>query len=398
MISPALRRIKPSATIAISALARSLAREGRDIISLGAGEPDFDTPANIAAAAIRAIEAGHTRYTDVDGMPLLKAAVCGKFSRENGLETGPENISVAPGAKAVIYNALVATMSPGDEVIVPAPYWVSYPDMVRLTGGEPVVVPTTVQSGFKLSPAALAAAITPRTRWLVINSPGNPSGGCYSHEELAALAEVLLAHPHVWIMADDIYEHLLFDGRRFATMASVEPRLQDRTLTINGVSKAYAMTGWRIGYGAGPVDLIRQMAIVMGQSTTNACSISQWAAVEALNGPQDFIDQSRAVFQRRRDAVVAGLNAAGGIVCPIPEGAFYAYPSCDDTIGRVAPDGRTITSDTDFADCLLASEGVAVVPGAAFGLSPHFRISYAAADSLLHEACQRIQRFCARLT
>ena len=362
---------------------------------MSAGEPDFDTPVNIQDAAIRAIREGKTRYTDVDGIPQLKQAIVDKFARENGLTYKPSQINVSPGGKPVLYNAFVATLSPGDEVIVPAPYWVSYPDMVLLAGGEPVFALTTAEDGFRLTPAALEAAITPRTKWLILNSPSNPSGAAYSRAELAGLAEVLMRHPQVWVLTDDIYEHLIYDGFEFATIAQVEPALYDRTLTMNGVSKAYSMTGWRIGYAGGPEPLIKAMAKVMSQSTSNPCSISQWAAVEALNGTQDFIPQRAAAFEQRRDLVVSMLNQANGLTCPKPEGAFYVYPSCEALLGKTAPSGAVIGSDEDFATGLLEAEGVAVVHGAAFGLSPFFRLSYACSNEVLEDACTRIQRFCA---
>ena len=392
--SAALRRIAPSATIAISAKARALKAAGRDIIALSAGEPDFDTPDNIKDAGIAAIRAGKTKYTDPDGMPELKAAICAKFKRENGLDYRPSQVHVAPGGKPVIYNALVATLNPGDEVIIPAPYWVSYPDMVLLAGGTPVCIETTAQSGFKLTPDALEMAITPNSKWLIINSPSNPSGGAYTRAELQSLADVLLRHPHVWVLTDDMYEHLVFDDFEFTTIAQVEPRLYDRTLTMNGVSKAYAMTGWRIGYAAGPEPLIKAMAKMISQTTSNPSSISQWAALEALNGTQDFIKPNAKLFQERRDLVVSMLNQATGIHCPTPEGAFYVYPSCAGLIGKTAPSGKVIESDEDFAVELLETEGVAVVHGAAFGLSPFFRISYATSNDVLEDACSRIQRFC----
>ncbi|PTT77727.1 aspartate aminotransferase, partial [Pseudomonas sp. HMWF010] len=326
--SAALRRIAPSATIAISAKARALKAAGRDIIALSAGEPDFDTPDNIKDAGIAAIRAGKTKYTDPDGMPELKAAICAKFKRENGLDYKPSQVHIAPGGKPVIYNALVATLNPGDEVIIPAPYWVSYPDMTLLAGGTPVAVETTAESGFKLTPDALEKVITPRTKWLIINSPSNPSGGAYTRAELQAIADVLLKHPQVWVLTDDMYEHLVFDDFEFTTIAQVEPKLYDRTLTMNGVSKAYAMTGWRIGYAAGPEPLIKAMAKMISQTTSNPSSISQWAALEALNGTQDFIKPNAKLFQERRDLVVSMLNQATGIHCPTPEGAFYVYPSC----------------------------------------------------------------------
>ena len=393
--SATLARVKPSATMATDQKARELKAQGRDVISLGAGEPDFDTPDNIKEAAIRAIREGKTKYTTVDGIPELKEAIAAKFARENGLSYKPSQVNVSPGGKPVIFNAMMATLNPGDEVIVPAPYWVSYPDMVLLAGGTPVFAPTTAASGFKLKPAELEAAITPRTRWLILNSPSNPSGAAYTMEELKGLAEVLLRHPQVWILTDDMYEHLMFDDMKFWTIAQVEPALYERTLTMNGVSKAYAMTGWRIGYAAGPEPLIKLMAKVMSQSTSNPCSVSQYAAVEALNGTQDFIKPNAALFQKRRDLVVSMLNQASGLACPTPEGAFYVYPSCEKLIGRTAPSGRVIGSDKDFANELLESEGVAVVFGEAFGLSPFFRISYATSEKVLEDACGRIQRFCA---
>ena len=392
--SAALARVKPSATIAVTAKARLLQREGRNVIGLGAGEPDFDTPDNIKQAAIAAINAGKTKYTDVDGIPELKEAICAKFARENGLSYKPSQVNVSPGGKPVIYNAFVATLNPGDEVLIPTPYWVSYPDMVYLAGGEPRFVQTSAATNFKVEPAALEAAITPRTRWVLFNSPSNPSGAAYTRDELMALGEVLLRHPHVWILTDDMYEHLVFDDFEFTTIAQVVPELYDRTLTMNGVSKAYSMTGWRIGYAAGPEPLIKLMGKVMSQSTSNPCSISQWAAVEALNGSQDFIKPNARLFQERRDLVVSMLNQASGMHCPTPEGAFYVYPSVAELIGKTAPTGKVITDDEAFASELLESEGVAVVHGAAFGLSPHFRISYATSNAVLEEACTRIQRFC----
>ena len=393
--SVTLSRVKPSATMATDQKARELKAQGRNIISLGAGEPDFDTPENIKEAAIRAIREGKTKYTTVDGIPELKEAIAAKFARENGLSYKPSQVNVSPGGKPVIFNAMMATLNPGDEVIVPTPYWVSYPDMVLLAGGTPVFAPTTAASGFKLKPAELEAVITPRTRWVILNSPSNPSGAAYTKDELKGLAEVFLRHPHVWILTDDMYEHLMFDDMPFWTLAQVEPALYARTLTMNGVSKAYAMTGWRIGYAAGPEPLIKLMAKVMSQSTSNPCSVSQYAAVEALNGPQDFIKPNAALFQKRRDLVVSMLNQASGLLCPTPEGAFYVYPSCEKLIGRKAPSGRVIGSDQDFANELLETEGVAVVFGAAFGLSPFFRISYATSEAILEDACGRIQRFCA---
>ncbi len=392
--SASLRRVKPSATGAASTKARSLRAAGRDIISLDAGEPDFDTPDNIKAAAIQAIRDGKTKYTDVDGIPELKEAICAKFKRENGLAYTPAQINVSPGGKPVIFNAMVASLNPGDEVIIPTPYWVSYPDMVLIAGGEPRFVATSAAQGFKVAPADLEAAITPRTRWLILNSPSNPSGAAYTEAELRAVAAVLLRHPNVWVLTDDMYEHMVFGDFQFRTIAQVEPALHERTLTMNGVSKAYAMTGWRIGYAGGPAPLIGAMRKVMSQSTSNPTSISQWAAVEALNGPQDFIAPNAKLFEERRDLVVSMLNQAHGLACPTPEGAFYVFPSCAGLIGKTAPNGMTLTSDRDFADALLDAEGVSVVFGEAFGLSPFFRISYATSNALLEDACQRIQRFC----
>ncbi|SIT12648.1 aspartate aminotransferase [Roseivivax lentus] len=393
-LSNTLARVKPSPTVAVTQLARDLAAEGRDVIGLGAGEPDFDTPDNIKSAAIAAIHAGKTKYTAPDGIPELKAAICEKFKRENGLDYTPSQISVSTGGKQVLFNALIATLNPGDEVVIPAPYWVSYPDIVRLGGAEPVIVEAGMETGFKLTPEALEAAITPKTKWFIFNSPSNPTGAGYSRAELKALTDVLERHPHVWIMSDDMYEHLAYDGFTFCTPAEVAPALYDRTLTVNGVSKAYAMTGWRIGYAGGPEPLIAAMRKVQSQSTTNPCSISQWAAVEALTGPQDFLGERLAAFARRRDMVVAALNDTPHLSCPTPEGAFYVYPSCAGAIGKTSAGGTRIDDDETFARALLEEEGVAVVFGAAFGLSPHFRISYAASDDALREACTRIRRFC----
>ncbi len=397
-LSDAINRIQPSATIAVTQKARELKAQGRDVIGLGAGEPDFDTPDNVKEAAIAAIKRGETKYTAVEGIPELRKAVAAKFKRENDLVYTPEQCLVAPGGKAVIFNALLATLNPGDEVIVPAPYWVSYPDIAMLAGAKPVIVETRLEDNFKLTPEALDRAITPKTKWLIFNQPSNPTGACYSDAQLKALTDVLLKHPHVWVLTDDMYEHLIYDGFRFRTVAQVEPRLKDRTLTMNGVSKAYAMTGWRIGYCAGPEALIKAMAKLQSQSISNPPSISQWAAVEALNGPQDFIAERQKAFQKRRDLVVSMLNQTKGIACPRPEGAFYVYPSIKGLAGKKTPTGKTIATDEDFAGALLETEGVAVVHGAAFGLSPHFRISYATSDSILEEACKRIQRFCASLT
>ena len=398
ILSKTLARVKPSPTIAVSTLAQELKAQGRDVIGLGAGEPDFDTPDNIKAAAKAAIDAGKTKYTAVDGIPELKQAIVDKFARENGLSYTTRQISVASGGKQVLYNALMATLNPGDEVIIPAPYWVSYPDMVLLAGGEPVIVPCGIEARFKMTPAQLETAITPRTKWLIFNSPSNPTGAGYTRAELKALTDVLMRHPHVWVMTDDMYEHLVFDDFVFTTPAQVEPGLYDRTLTVNGVSKAYAMTGWRIGYAGGPELLIGAMRKILSQSTSNPSTISQWAAVEALNGPQDFIRDNKAVFQRRRDLVVGMLNQAKGVTCPTPEGAFYVYPDISGCIGKTSAGGAQIGTDEDFSRALLEETGVAVVFGAAFGLSPAFRVSYATSDAALEEACKRIQTFCAGLT
>jgi aspartate aminotransferase len=395
--SAALSRVKPSATLAADAKARELKAQGKNVISLAAGEPDFDTPDNIKEAAIQAIRDGKTKYTNVDGIVELKEAIVGKFQRENGLTYKTSQVNVSPGGKPVIWNAMISTLNPGDEVIIPTPYWVSYWDIVLLAGGEPKAVATTAQTGFKLQPADLEAAITPKTRWVFLNSPSNPSGAAYTKAELRAIADVLLRHPHVWILTDDMYEHLVFGDFQFWTIAQVEPALYDRTLTMNGVSKAYAMTGWRIGYAAGPEALIKSMAKVMSQTTSNPSSISQWAAVEALNGTQEFIKPNAKLFEGRRDLVVSMLNQANGIHCPTPEGAFYVYPSVEKLIGKTAPSGKVITSDADFAVELLETEGVSVVFGAAFGLSPFFRISYATSNAVLEDACGRIQRFCAEV-
>jgi aspartate aminotransferase len=384
--------------MAITSKAREMKAAGFDVIGLGAGEPDFDTPDNVKQAAIAAIERGETKYTAVDGIPELKRAIASKFERENDLTYKPAEITVGSGGKQVLYNALLATLNPGDEVIVPSPYWVSYPDIVLLAGATPVVVETKLEDGFKLSPKALAAAITPRTKWFIFNSPSNPTGAAYTREEIKALTDVLLKNENVWVLSDDIYEHLVYDGFAFSTPAQVEPKLKGRTLTMNGVSKAYSMTGWRIGYAGGPEPLIKAIATLQSQSTSNPCSISQWASVEALEGPQDFLKLWVASFQDRRDLVVSMLNQAKGISCPTPEGAFYVYPSCAGVIGRTSRDGKKIETDEDFATALLQEEGVAVVHGAAFGLSPFFRISYATGIGALEEACRRIQRFCANVT
>ena len=397
-LSDTLSRVKPSPTIAVSNLAAELKAQGKDVIGLGAGEPDFDTPQNIKDAAKAAIDAGKTKYTAVDGIPELKQAICAKLQRDNGLAYTPAQVSVGTGGKQILYNALMATLNPGDEVIIPAPYWVSYPDMVLLAGGEPVFVEGPSQNGYKITPADLEAAITPKTKWFIFNSPSNPTGAGYTADELKGLTDVLMRHPHVWVMTDDMYEHLVYDDYVFATPAQVEPGLYDRTLTCNGVSKAYAMTGWRIGYAAGPEELIKAMRKIQSQSTSNPCSVSQWAAVEALNGPQDYIATNNEMFKRRRDLVVGMLSEIEGVTCPVPEGAFYVYPTITGLIGKTTPAGVVIDTDETFAKALLEDTGVAVVFGGAFGLSPAFRISYATSDENLHEACTRIQRFCAALS
>jgi aspartate aminotransferase len=398
IVAQRLQRVKPSPTIAVTMKAAELKAAGKDVIGLGAGEPDFDTPQHIKDAAKKAIDAGDTKYTAVDGTPALKKAICAKFERENGLKYQPNQITVGTGGKQVLYNALMATLDPGDEVIVPAPYWVSYPDMVILADGKPVEVACSENQGFKLTPEALEAAITPKTKWVILNSPSNPTGAAYSAADLKALADVLLRHPHVWIMTDDMYEHLVFDGFKFATIAQVEPKLYDRTLTVNGVSKAYCMTGWRIGYAGGPAALIKAMSAIQSQSTSNPSSVSQAAAVAALSGPIDFIAEHNKSFVERRNLVVKMLNEAKGLRCPMPDGAFYVFPSCAGTIGKKTPDGKTIATDTDFVTYLLESVGVAVVQGSAFGLAPYFRISYATSTEALREACTRIQKACAALT
>lgn len=396
-LSHAVERVQPSATLAVTAKAGEMKRAGIDVIGLGAGEPDFDTPDHVKEAAIQAIHDGKTKYTPADGIPELKEAICAKFKRDNDLDYTPAQINVSPGGKAVIFNAFTATLNPGDEVIVPAPYWVSYPDMARLAGGDPVFIPCGPDSKYKLSPEALEKAITKKTKWLVLNSPSNPTGAAYTKDELRALADVLLKHPHVWILTDDMYEHLVYDGFDYWTIAQVEPGLYDRTLTMNGVSKAYAMTGWRIGFCGGPEKLINTMRKIMSQSTSNSCSISQWASVAALNGDHAFLKERNDVFKSRRDLVVKALNDCEGLSCMTPEGAFYVYPSCAGVIGKTSPGGTKIGSDKDFASALLEEEKVAVVFGEAFGLSPAFRISYATSTEALEEAMTRIKRFCASL-
>jgi aspartate aminotransferase len=397
-LADALSRVKPSATIAVTQKARELKNAGRDVIGLGAGEPDFDTPDNVKNAAIEAIRRGETKYPPVSGIQQLREAIAAKFKRENNLDYDWKQTIVATGGKQILFNAFMATLNPGDEVVIPRPYWVSYPEMVALCGGTSVFAETTIDNGFKLTAAALEKAITPRTKWLVLNSPSNPSGAAYTEAELKAVADVLLEHPHVWVLTDDMYEHLTYGDFVFRTIAEVEPNLRERTLTMNGVSKAYAMTGWRIGYAAGPLPLIKAMDMIQGQQTSGACTIAQWASVEALNGPQDFVRKNKAIFQARRDLVVSMLNQARGITCPSPEGAFYVYPSCEALIGKKTRAGKVIDSDETFCSELLEEEGVAVVFGSAFGLGPNFRISYATSEKLLEEACTRIQRFTASLS
>ena len=396
-LSDALSRIKPSATIVITQKGRDLKAKGKDVISLSVGEPDFDTPDNVKNAAIDAIRRGETKYPPVSGIVPLREAIAAKFKRENGLDYKPSQTIVCTGGKQVIYNALLATLNPGDEVIVPRPYWVSYPEMVGLCGGTPVFVDTTMETNFKLQPEALERAITPKTKWIILNSPSNPSGAAYGRDELKAVTDVLMRHPHVWVLTDDMYEHLTYGDFEFVTPAQIEPGLYERTLTMNGVSKAYAMTGWRIGYAAGPEPLIKAMDFVQGQQTSGATTIAQWAAVEALNGPQDHLKVFRKAFEERRDLVVSMLNQTKGLKCPMPEGAFYVYPSCAEAIGKRTPSGKVLETDEDFVTELLEAEGVAAVHGSAFGLGPNFRISYATSNQLLEEACNRIQRFCGAL-
>ena len=397
-VADRLSLIKPSPTIAVTQKARDLKAEGRDVIGLGAGEPDFDTPGHIIEAAKKALDDGMTRYTPVNGIPELREALVAKFKRDNGLDYSVDEITVGCGGKQIIFNAFMATLDPGDEVIIPAPYWVSYPDIALLFGGKPVFVDCPAESGFKMTPEDLDAAITPQTKWLILNSPSNPSGTAYTRDDLKALTDVLMKHPQVWVMTDDIYEHVIYDDFEFSTVAQVEPGLKDRTLTLNGMSKAFCMTGWRVGFAAGPKELIKPITRVQSQSTTHTAAVSQAASVAALNGPQDFIAANNKIFQERRDLVVSMLNQAPGLSCPIPEGAFYVYPSCAGTIGKKTPDGATIETDEDFVTYILETEGVATVQGVAFGLSPHFRVSYATPTDLLEDACQRIRRACAALT
>ena len=397
-LADSLSRVKPSATIAVSQKARELKAKGVDVIGLGAGEPDFDTPDNIKQAAKDAIDRGETKYTAVAGIIELREAICEKFKRENGLTYEPNQIIAGTGGKQILFNAFMATLNAGDEVIIPAPFWVSYPEMVAICGGESVYVETSIETEFKVTPEALEAAITPKTKWFLFNSPSNPSGAAYSRDELKALTDVLMHHPHVWVLTDDMYEHLVYGEFEFTTPAQVEPGLYDRTLTMNGVSKAYAMTGWRLGYAGGPVELIKAMDMIQGQQTSGTSSVTQWAAVEALNGPQEFLQERKQAFEERRDLVVSMLNQATGIECPKPDGAFYVFPSCKGLMGKTTPDGKTLETDEDFVTALLETEGVAVVHGSAFGLGPNFRISYATDTESLKSACERIQRFCASLT
>jgi len=396
-LADVLSRVKPSATIMMTQKARDLKNKGSDVISLSVGEPDFDTPDHIKDAAMAAIRRGETKYPPVSGIVPLREAIAKKFKRENGLDYKPSQVIVGTGGKQVLYNAFLATLNPGDEVIVAAPYWVSYPEMVGLCGGTAVVIETTIEDNFKLQPEALEKAITPKTKWVLLNSPSNPSGAAYTRDELKALTDVLVRHPHVWVMPDDMYEHLVYGDFEFTTPAQVEPSLYERTLTVNGVSKAYAMTGWRIGYAGGPEHLIKAMDFVQGQQTSGACTIAQWAAVQALDGPQDHLPRFRQAFEERRDLVVSMLNQSKYLKCPMPEGAFYVFPSCADAIGRKAPSGKTIETDEDFVSELLETEGVATVHGSAFGLGPNLRISYATSNAVLEEACNRIQRFCGAL-
>ena len=397
-LSDALSRIQPSATVAINSKAVEMKRQGQDVISLAAGEPDFDTPEHVREAAIRAINSGKTRYTAVDGIPELKEAVAQKFKRDNGLDVTAADCFVSSGGKQIIFNALMATLNPGDEVVIPVPYWVSYPEIVRLCDADPVFAVADASTGFKLKPEVLEQAITPKTKWLILNTPSNPTGAAYTREELRGLADVLLRHPHVHILTDDIYEVLVYDGGTFATIAGVEPKLMERTLTMNGVSKSHAMTGWRIGYCTGPPALLGAMNKLQSQSTTNPSSISQWAAVEALNGPQEFLKGWRDVFQGRRDLVVAGLNANTGLDCLTPEGAFYVFPSVKRLLGKTSGGGRALTDDAAFVLALLDETGVALVHGTAFGLAGHMRLSYAASNAQLEDAVSRIQDFCAKVS
>ena len=397
ILAERINKIAPSPTMAVTARARELKAAGKDIIGLGAGEPDFDTPEHVKEAAVKALADGYTKYTDVPGSIELREAICNKFQRENSLQYTPDQIQVGCGGKQNIFNAIVATIEEGDEVIVPAPYWVSYPDIVLLAGGNPIVLPCSIENNFKINPEQLDAVITPKTKWLILNSPSNPTGAAYTKEEIKGLAKVLVQHPHVWIMTDDIYEHILYDGFEFSTIAEVEPQLYDRTLTLNGLSKAFSMTGWRVGYAAGPVGLIKAMNKIQSQSTSHTSSISQAASIAALNGPMDFLVERNQVFMERRDLVVEALSSIKGFKCLKPEGAFYVYPDCSGVIGKNSPEGQEIKDDSDLARYLLEAAGVAVVFGEAFGLSPFFRISYATGTDLLEDACQRIAEACSDL-
>ena len=398
ILAKKLDRIKPSPTIAMSAKARALKAQGNDVIELAAGEPDFPTPSHIIKSAEAAMARGDTKYTDPDGTPALKQAVCDKFKRDNNLDYTTAQVTIGNGGKQVLYNALMATLNPGDEVIIPAPYWVSYPDMVLLAEGTPIIVECSLENNFILQPKDLEKAITDKTKWIILNSPSNPTGTGYGWKEMKKITDVLIRHPHVWVMTDDMYEHLVYDNFEFCTPAEVEPKLYDRTLTVNGMSKAFCMTGWRIGYAAGPIEIITAIRKIQSQSTSNPSSISQAASVAALNGPMDFLAQNNKIFKQRRDLVCSMLNQAKGITCPTPDGAFYVYPSCAGMIGKTTPTGKVLQTDEEVVSYLLDTEGVAAVHGAAFGLSPHFRISYATSTDILEDACQRIQRACAALT
>ncbi len=397
ILASRLNRIQPSPTIAMSIKARELKAEGKDIIELAAGEPDFPTPPHIIEAAEDAMSRGETKYTDPDGTPALKQAVCDKFMRDNNLEYVTRQVTIGTGGKQVLYNALMATLNEGDEVIIPAPYWVSYPDMVLLAEGTPKIVECPLDKNFILQPEDLERAITPKTKWIILNSPSNPTGSGYTWDDMKKITDVLVRHPNIWVMTDDMYEHLVYDDFKFCTPAEVEPELYSRTLTVNGMSKAFCMTGWRIGYAAGPENLITAIRKIQSQSTSNPSSISQAASVAALNGPMDFLAKNNQVFKQRRDLVCSMLNQASGITCPTPDGAFYVYPSCAGLIGKKTPDGKVLQSDEDVVTYFLETEGIAAVHGAAFGLSPHFRISYATSTEALEDACQRIQRACTAL-
>ena len=398
ILASRLNRIQPSPTIAMSIKARELKAEGKDIIELAAGEPDFPTPSHIIEAAEEAMSRGETKYTDPDGTPALKQAVCDKFKRDNNLEYVTSQVTIGTGGKQVLYNALMATLNEGDEVIIPAPYWVSYPDMVLLAEGTPKIVECPLDKNFILQPEDLERAITPKTKWIILNSPSNPTGSGYTWDDMKKITDVLIRHPSIWVMTDDMYEHLVYDDFKFCTPAEVEPELYSRTLTVNGMSKAFCMTGWRIGYAAGPENLITAIRKIQSQSTSNPSSISQAASVAALNGPMDFLAKNNEVFKQRRDLVCSMLNQASGITCPTPDGAFYVYPSCAGLIGKKTPDGKVLKSDEDVVSYFLETEGIAAVHGAAFGLSPHFRISYATSTEALEDACQRIQRACTALS